>query len=82
MKPHAARSVFINTTDPAGYSWTVCRRLAEGSGWVNGHMTLVNGRWAQLTTFSSIDCSEGLLKKRDFTVPRRDGLKNFWANMM
>ncbi|MCH5677903.1 hypothetical protein [Streptomyces gilvus] len=80
-KPSAIHSVYINTTNPTGGSFAVCRTLSDGTGWVDGHFDLLDGAPLNLITFTSTDCTSGISISRNFTVPGSDGLANFWANM-
>lgn len=80
-KPSSVHSVLINTVDAFGDPFSACRRVSEGTGWVDGRQDLYNGASLNVITFTSVDCGAGYSVSRWFTVPGDDGLGNFYVNM-
>ncbi|BBC33372.1 hypothetical protein SGFS_046660 [Streptomyces graminofaciens] len=68
-----AKSVYVSGTSE-------CKRLNSGTdGRKNANATVTRGASLRLTTFSSTNCTDGLLLTRDFVVST--DLDNYWANM-
>ena len=76
------RSLFYSTSNSAGAAITGCvERLPDSSGWVDGQRNFRNGEQATLITFTSWNCTDGYVKRRDLVVPGDDGLANWWVDM-
>jgi hypothetical protein len=80
-KPDYVNSVFVSTTDSHGGPASWCEELSWGEGWKDAHSEVFDGQPMTLITFSSWDCTAGYTLRKNFTVPRNDGLKNVWAYM-
>ena len=80
-KPNTIHSLYIQTINPGGFSFSACRKLPSGTGWVDSNQDLVNGKKATLITFTSDDCGAGYSISRNFTMPAGDAGGSFYADM-
>ena len=80
-KPASVNSVYISATGGFFAPYTICRPLTPGSGWADTGQDLLDGTQLTVITFTSNDCRAGYSISRTFTIPRNDGLTNFWVNM-
>ncbi|MET8981495.1 hypothetical protein ABZX85_38455 [Streptomyces sp. NPDC004539] len=77
-----ARSVFVSTTtNPFDEPFTTCRTLGQGTGWKDAHQDLQLGKNVKLITFTTGNCTNGVLATRDLTVPNATSADNLWVDM-